>query len=165
MALELYNKLRVRGKPLRALTALGHRMVQLGLEPLKQGPFQVREGEGYTGLIVGEHLGASSDVHRALEDEGVEFVRVGPVEGVGVSGLQGTGGGTTRADVSNALRQESKRAGEVRFVLIRVGVIRVMGVIWVFRRVARLIWVVWLGDLVVGRKIFLLWDRFRVFVY
>ena len=103
MVLEFYYKLQVRGEPLRALTTLGHQMIQLSFEPLKQGTFQVRDGEDHTGFVIRELLGTDSDEHQTLEDESVKLVLVGTIKGIRVSGLDGIGGRTPRGDVFDML--------------------------------------------------------------
>jgi hypothetical protein len=91
-ALELRQEQRIGREPFRKLRSLGHRVIEFGLKPIERSALQEREGKGNAGFIVGEVLCLSGDVHRALEDKGVEFGGIGTVKGVGSTGFDRGGG-------------------------------------------------------------------------
>ena len=63
-------------KPTWALALVSHGVAKLGLEPFERRTLEVRNGKGDSRFIVRKTLGLSGDVHRALEDEGLQFVGV-----------------------------------------------------------------------------------------
>jgi hypothetical protein len=81
-AAELFQKFREGVKPQRKATAMSYSMIQLGLEPIERHIAQIRENERNSFIIIGKIVGASGEVHGALENECIEFLRVSAVENV-----------------------------------------------------------------------------------
>jgi hypothetical protein len=76
-------------------------MCELRLEPIERSAVEIREDEGNSSLIVRKISGASSDVHGALEDEGVECGGVRAIKCVRTAWFRGAFRGFGGGDVGD----------------------------------------------------------------